>query len=152
MLGTYSPRQVIQLHYLSKIQYIWIVAAKAMNCPKDPKLPAVFPETSTAFYIPQTTEQFSPSPCTQPFYWSEQHGISTGFISFIRKAIPVPTFHELAGCTPCVPYQKTTARTILVLWSALGFPPKGSWCPSNFKYKCSSSSCVMQSEVILEQV
>lgn len=30
------------------------------------------------------------------------------------------------SCSPCMPYQKTTARTILVLWSALGFPPKAS--------------------------
>lgn len=38
--------------------------------------------------------------------------------------IPVLTPHALVGCAPWMPYQKTTARTILVLWSALGFPPK----------------------------
>lgn len=32
--------------------------------------------------------------------------------------------HELAGCTLHMPYQKNADRTLLALWSVLGFPPQ----------------------------
>lgn len=125
--GAYRPRPAIQLHCPSKKQHLHVVMTKAIsgNHPEDPKVSTSAHRKQLVvqlFKFPRIAKHCS-SPATRLFL-SILTALTWTSSSLSTYWIPVLTLHELAGCAPCMPYQKTTARTILVLWSALGFPPK----------------------------